>query len=127
VASTSDQPTPTKPRLLLVEDDPATSKALRAIFGRRGWDVAIATTLREARAYLTDGLDCIILDLMLPDGDGIAILKEIRDNELPVRVAVTTGISDARRLKEVSKLGPELLLLKPVNLQELLDGLGVGS
>lgn len=115
-----------KPRLLLVEDDAATTRALRAIFTRRGWDVESVSTLEDAIALLDTLPDCVILDLVLPDGDGLEVLRTIRDKGLSIRVAVTTGVSDEGRLKVVADLHPDIVLSKPVNLQELLDILGIG-
>jgi DNA-binding response OmpR family regulator len=111
----------------LVEDDPATSKALRVIFDRRGWDVLNVSTIADALALLDWNPDCVVLDLMLPDGDGTVILAKVRAENLPIRVAVTTGSNDLHRLKTVLKLHPDVFLTKPVNLRELLDGLGYPS
>ena len=111
----------------MVEDDRATSNALRRIFLRKGWDVVHATTVAEALTLLDPRPDCVILDLMLPDGDGTAVLQAIRSHHLPIRVAVTTGASDPIRLKAVAQLGPEVLLRKPIDLADLLRGLGIAS
>jgi DNA-binding response OmpR family regulator len=108
----------------LVEDDPATARALKGIFDRRGWDVVDTSTVADAMRLLDWKPDCVVLDLMLPDGDGTAVLARIRAEKRPIRVAVTTGSSDVFRLKGVLKLNPEVFLTKPVNLKELLDGLG---
>jgi DNA-binding response OmpR family regulator len=108
----------------LVEDDPATTKALKGIFDRRGWDVLNASTIADALRMLDWNPDCVVLDLMLPDGDGSMILAKIRAEKLPIRVAVTTGSNDPFRLRSVLKLNPDVFLTKPVNLIELLDGLG---
>jgi DNA-binding response OmpR family regulator len=110
--------------VLLVEDDPATSKALTGLLGRRGWDVRNVSTIADALRLLEWNPDCLVLDLMLPDGDGTVILAKIRAENLPIRVAVTTGSSDAIRLNRALNLKPEVLLTKPVNLAELLEGLG---
>ncbi len=112
---------PTAHRVLLIEDDAATYSALRILLERRGAKVTLATTLAEARASLADhSPDAIVLDLMLPDGNGFEILADIRRRKLGVKVAVTTGVSDADQLKAVADLHPEALLKKPINLAELL-------
>ena len=74
-------------------------------------------------AIFHDGYDCIILDLMLPDGDGVGLLQEIRARQLPVRVLVTTAVSDPKRVQHVRSLAPEKMLRKPIDLAELLRGL----
>jgi DNA-binding response OmpR family regulator len=113
--------------LLIVEDDRATSMALRAIFARLGWRVDLATSLSEALPLLESQPECVILDLMLPDGDGITLLQTIRASSLPMRVAVTTGTSDPQRLKAVTELRPEVLLQKPIRLDDLLTAFGLKS
>jgi DNA-binding response OmpR family regulator len=109
----------------LVEDDRATSKALRGIFQRRGWDVLHAATVAEALAFLADTPRCVVLDLMLPDGDGLIVLERIRSEDLPIRVAVTTGTNDTARIKAVTALRPEVFLHKPISLPDLLAGLEI--
>jgi two-component system, OmpR family, response regulator len=108
----------------LVEDDPATSRALKGILDRRVWDVLNVSTIADALRLLDWNPDCVVLDLMLPDGDGTVILAKIRAERLPIRVAVTTGSNDSSRLKTVLNLNPDVFLTKPVDLKELLKGLG---
>ena len=97
---------------------------MSAILSRRGWAVTAATTVAEALAALSIRPDWIILDLMLPDGDGAQILRAIRLANLPIRVAVTTGTGDPQRLAEVRSLGPDALFRKPIDLPGLLASLG---
>lgn len=66
--------------------------------------------------------DCIILDLMLPDGDGAVILRKVREDKFPTCVVVTTGCTDRERLDEVEQLRPERLLRKPVDFSQVLSG-----
>ncbi len=58
----------------------------------------------------------MILDLMLPDGGGEAILREVRANHPRTMVAVCSAIDDPHRLARVRGLNPELLLWKPIEL-----------
>lgn len=107
-----------------MEDDSTTYRALRAIFQRRGWSVTVATTVAEAMEAI-DGrrFDFIILDLMLPDGDGASVLERVRRESLPVRVVVTTGCSDEHRLSLLADVGDHILMRKPVDLAELYRNL----
>jgi two-component system response regulator PilR (NtrC family) len=111
-------------RLLVVEDDDISRGALVALFRRLGLDVDSARTLSEAQVKLAAAPpDFVILDLMLPDGNGIEILRHVRTAGLPVRVAVTTGVFDWHLLDDVRKLGPERLYQKPVDAAQLRDWL----
>jgi len=94
---------------LIVEDDPATQKIWQVIFSRRGWEVAVASTVSEGLALLDPPPDYLILDLKLPDGDGEAILRKVRDDKLKTRVAVTTGSVDPTKSGALESLEPEAL------------------
>jgi DNA-binding response OmpR family regulator len=103
-------------RVLIVEDDPGSRRALRSIFAQHGWTVAEAATVAEGLASLDPPADCVILDLMLPDGPGEVVLRKLRDDSLSSRViVVTTGVSDPLRRMEVAKLNPDFLLQKPID------------
>ena len=117
----SDGPTAQHRRVLLVEDDRSTCKALCSILSKKGWDVILATTLSDGRLQLEMRPDCLVLDLMLPDGDGASLLREVRQLGLPIRVVVCSGTSDKARLEEVANLQPEALLFKPIRAARLLE------
>lgn len=106
--------------VLLVEDDRATYSALRLLLAHNGWQVRVATTLAEARELLALQPQWMILDLMLPDGSGEDLLREIRGGNMPIRVAVTTAARDPAVLQAVMDLRPDALLQKPIEPDELL-------
>jgi two-component system, OmpR family, KDP operon response regulator KdpE len=103
-------------RLLIVEDHDSTRTALEKIFAHIGWHVSSAATLAEGLVFLEAELEpcCVILDLMLPDGDGEAILKRIREKGFKTRTIICTAVSDADRMTAVNDLEPDLVLTKPV-------------
>jgi CheY-like chemotaxis protein len=119
--------TSTKPeyrgRVLVVEDDAASRTALTLILQRRGWDVTTASTLADGMRGLNALPDSVVLDLMLPDGDGVKLLQHVRSSHMRTRVAVTTASSDRNRLARVKNLRPDVLMSKPVDLAQLLRGL----
>ncbi len=106
-------------RMLIVEDSPAAARAMATIFRARGWRTTTAATLAEALAGLDDEPDCIVLDLMLPDGDGERVLEEARRRGLPCRVAVATGVSDSARLAALAAWKPEAVLRKPIDPRQV--------
>jgi DNA-binding response OmpR family regulator len=108
------------PRVLLVEDDCRSHQLLRTILLHEGCDVISAMTQAGGLDRVGGGLDCVILDLRLPDGDGEAILKKIRSEHLPLRVAVTTAEGDPERLRKVNELAPDLMMCKPIDLAGLV-------
>ena len=114
-----------RPRLLLVEDDQATYTALKGILTLRGWDVTVATTLEQAKIAIdaAKDLNTVILDLMLPDGEGEDLLQELKTRPSQTMIVVTTGVDDAQRIADVEKLAPNVLLRKPIALAELLGAI----
>jgi two-component system response regulator TctD len=104
--------------VLLVEDDEASRRALGAALRRRGCSVCLATTVAEAKGRLRHGLepDVVLLDLMLPDGDGREVLREVRQRGLDAKVAVCTGVADPECLSGVVAMGPNAVFTKPLDL-----------
>src|SRR5689334_6125474 len=104
-------------RMLLVDDDPETRTLLRRILALclQGWEIEEAGTLAEGLARLRPPPDCLLLDLGLPDGAGEDLLRQVRDENLPTRVVVNTGMGDRDRLTEVTGLRPDALLAKPLD------------
>src|SRR4051794_6968689 len=103
-------------RVLIVEDDPASRRVLRSIFIQHGWAVTEAGAVAQGLASLVPPTDCLILDLMLPDGRGETILRKLREDAIPTCVVlVTTGVSDPIRRMEVAKHNPDFLLQKPID------------
>jgi DNA-binding response OmpR family regulator len=108
----------------LVEDDAGSARAMRLLLSHNGYEVIVASTLGEAMRKIDSSIDAVILDLMLPDGDGDHLLAHIRKSKLPVRVLVTTAVSDGVRMDQLKALRPERVFKKPIDLEELLRGLG---
>ena len=105
--------------LLIVEDHDATRRTLARLMSLRGWEVQVASTLAEGIDLLDNEPEWLILDLMLPDGEGESVLRRIKEAKLTTRVAVTTAEGDEGRLEAVRRLGPEAVLCKPISFEEL--------
>ncbi|QOV89118.1 response regulator transcription factor [Humisphaera borealis] len=118
-AETADRRT-----ILIVEDDAISAQAMRILLRRSGWLVEVAPTIADANAYLDRNTPhTIILDLMLPDGDGSLVLRRVRDQALKTRVTVTTATADAGWIDRVKALNPHAILRKPIELTELMNAL----
>ena len=116
--------TPGRPcRTLIVEDHVAISHALKRLMERAGHEVEVAETLGQGLAKLAWRPCCLLLDLMLPDGSGIDVLRRVRAERLPVRVAVTTAASDPVVLDAVRELAPDAFFPKPVDFAAVCDWL----
>ena len=106
-------------RLLVVEDDRASRDSLRRLFAHKGWVVTVANTVAEAMDSLNPPPHCILLDLMLPDGAGEEILRKVREEDIPSKVAVCTGVDDPVRLAMVKGMDPHALFQKPIDFDEV--------
>ena len=116
-----------KPKLLIVEDDARSCAALAMLFKHLGFDTACAGSVAEAEQMLKWNPGFVLLDLMLPDGNGKDILEKIRGTNLPIRVAVTTGADDSLLLSEVSDLQPDAMYRKPLDLDKVSRWLTRGA
>ncbi len=109
-----------KGRLLLVEDDPLLQVAVRRFLEIEGYDVAHAGTCSEAeRACRSDPPDGILLDQVLPDGQGIDLLKRLKAIAPTVPVIMLTAHGSIEMAVQAIKHGAEQFLTKPADLQAL--------
>ena len=101
--------------LLLVEDDPDVANALEAIAASEGHRTEIASTLAEARAFLDEKVpDLVLLDLTLPDGNGLDLLDEIREIDEVISVIILTAQTDVATVVRGMQHGADNFLPKPI-------------
>ncbi len=107
-------------RVLLVEDDKEIRAFVRSSLSIEGFDVQTAVSVSEARAILKNALpDLMLLDLGLPDGDGIELVREVRkQHNLPILV-VSARHQEAQKILLLDA-GADDFLTKPFNVGELL-------
>ena len=102
--------------LLLVEDEPTVQANNMRILQRRGYNIKQAYTLKEARAIIeTDPPKGIILDVRLPDGSGLDLLKELRENS-DIPVLILSAHSATEDIISGFELGVDDYLTKPYDL-----------
>ena len=88
--------------------------------------MTVAATLAHANYLLGENtFDCVLLDLMLPDGSGMEILRRFAAEQNSSRVIVTTASNNAEHLREAAELRPRLVLRKPIQLIDLLGAMGM--
>jgi two-component system, response regulator RegA len=104
-------------RLLVVEDDVTVARALSRTFARRGFAVALARSCAAARA-LAQEFDFAILDLDLPDGNGVDLARHLmRSGSVPT-VVFFSGSSDAALLARARRVGT--VVVKSAGTSEIL-------
>jgi DNA-binding response OmpR family regulator len=107
-------------RVLLVEDTLDVASAIVASFGKRGHALDHAATAAAARDFLSvQAYDLAILDINLPDGSGIDILRDLRREKRSTPVLMLTARIDVEDRIEALDLGADDYLTKPFDLREL--------
>jgi len=107
--------------ILLVEDDRTLGLSLRIALGHEGHAVTVAPTLAAARAATeARAFDLVLLDLGLPDGDGLELCRELRDagDHMPI-IAVTARATLQDRVDGLQG-GADDYVIKPFDLPELI-------
>jgi len=109
-------------RVLIVEDDKNLGKILQNELLGEGFDVGKTNLGREAleRAE-TEEYDVVLLDLNLPDMNGLDVLKDFRAREVAVEVIILTGNGTVSAAVEAMKLGAYDFLTKPFDMEELKE------
>ena len=106
-------------RILIADDDPAILKAVNRGLGGAGFDVTgVATAAEVMPAFARFHPDVVVLDLVLPDGDGITLCAEIR-RQATTPVIVLSAIGDDARKVEALNTGADDYVVKPFSMAEL--------
>lgn len=114
--------TKTTRRILLVEDEPQVSDIVARVLAGSGAEIVTAATIKEAAALLETGkLDLVILDRLLPDGDGVQLFTRIKRKpelrNLPVLILSAKDYSEEKT--EGLALGADDYVQKPFSPAEL--------
>jgi two-component system KDP operon response regulator KdpE len=107
-------------RVLVCDDEPQILRALRVVLREAGFDVVPAETAQEAldRAAVQPP-DAAILDLVLPDGDGIAVCRELREwSRMPI--LVLSAVGDEEEKVRALEAGADDYIVKPFSPRELV-------
>lgn len=108
-------------KVLIIEDEPAISESIKEYFKPNGVQCESAATTREALDKI--GIyeyDCILLDLMLPDGDGFDVLRELKRLNKTEGVIIISAKENLETRIDGFNLGADDYLTKPFHLSELL-------
>jgi two-component system phosphate regulon response regulator PhoB len=116
-------------RILIVEDDPEIQEMLKYAFAQEGWLLSHAKTGEEGLERLyKEGVDCVILDIMLPGMDGFKALKKIRADEsfrfLPVIMCTARG--EEADIVAGLELGADDYVVKPYSPRVLAARIRAG-
>lgn len=103
-------------RILLVEDDPGTRFGFVRYFSREGYAIHEAANITEAGDALNvQRFDAIVLDINLPDGNGLDFIETVRANDSCIPIIVITGSGDVPLAVNAMQRGADNFLTKPVD------------
>jgi DNA-binding NtrC family response regulator len=109
-----------KKSILIVDDEPSIRFSLSRYFGHEGYAVKDASTLAQARELAaSERFDAILLDQIVPDGNGVDLIKELRETSPDAAIIVITGVGDIPLAVEAMRRGADNFLTKPVSLGDL--------
>ena len=107
------------PHALVVDDDTNTLSVLASLVSREGFTTATAASLQEARNRMSEQRpDVVLLDLVLPDGDGMDLFRDVESRDA-TEIVLITGHASVETSIQALRLGAADYLLKPVNVKQL--------
>lgn len=108
-------------KILLVEDDTALRGALEELLSREGYDVVKSANVQSAKAARCADIDLIMLDVGLPDGDGISLCKQWRGEGVQTPILFLTAKDEELDVVRGLDAGGNDYVTKPFRMQELLS------
>lgn len=109
-------------RILIVDDEASLRTALFRALDRKGHQVITAATVKEAEniSQSDKALDLALVDLRLPDGDGIELMSKLRIFHPNIQVIILTGHASIETAVEATRKGAFHFVTKPCNLDEIM-------
>ncbi len=107
-------------RILIIDDEENIRTSLRSAMVRRGHDVVTAATLEEGGSFSRTGFDVILLDVLLPDGNGLDLMKSLLESDKQQTIIMISGHADVDMAVEAIRSGAYDFIEKPLSLDRLL-------
>jgi two-component system response regulator PilR (NtrC family) len=108
------------PRILIIDDEASLLEFLSLLFEEEGYQVATAASMADARARLEESEpDLVLCDILMPDGNGLELLREVRAGSPHTAVIMMTAYSSAKTAIEAMKAGAYDYIPKPFDVEEL--------
>ncbi len=109
-----------KARILIVDDEASLLEFLHLLFEEEGYSVCPAGSVKQARQRITeDNFDLVLCDILMPDGNGLELLREIKEVSPSTAVIMMTAYTSTKSAIEAMKLGAYNYLSKPFDVEEL--------
>ena len=108
-------------KILLVEDDGDLGVALEELLCREGYEVLKASNVRSARETINHSVDLVMLDVTLPDGDGVSLCRQWRGEGVQTPILFLTAKDEELDIVRGLDAGGNDYVTKPFRMQELLS------
>ena len=108
-------------KILLAEDDAALRGALEELLARDGYEVIKASSVRTAQAEMNSDIDLAMLDVGLPDGDGVSLCRQWRSEGVQTPILFLTAKDEELDVVRGLDAGGNDYVTKPFRMQELLS------
>ncbi|WP_154887478.1 response regulator transcription factor [Longibaculum muris] len=105
-------------KILVVEDDELIQSSLKEALEIKGYQVIQATCVKQTWQYLDDSIDLMIMDIRLPDGNGITLCRQIRE-QFSMPLLFLTCQNDEDSIVEALNAGGDDYVCKPFGIKEL--------
>ena len=108
-------------KILLVEDDTALRGALEELLCREGYEVIKASSVKSAQSAMNTDIDLVMLDVGLPDGDGVSLCRQWRSEGVQTPILFLTAKDEELDVVRGLDAGGNDYVTKPFRMQELLS------
>lgn len=111
-----------KGKVLIVDDDEAVTRSIVGVLEDEGFETIVAENGKEAlQLYHTEGADVVLLDIWMPDMDGIDLLRKIKETDEDCAVIMISGHGTVSTAVKAMKLGAFDFIEKPLSMDVLLS------
>ena len=108
------------PRILIVDDEQSLLEFLQLLFREEGYEVQCANSVESARQTIAENsFDLVLSDILMPDGNGLELLREIKEREPHPAVIMMTAYTSTKSAIEAMKLGAYHYISKPFDVDEI--------
>lgn len=113
----------TNPRLLLVDDDTVFTRTAARVMQRHGFETLVANDIENALRLADSALPHAVVDLMIGNESGLALVPQLRALNPAMRILVLTGYASIATAVEAIKLGADNYLAKPADAAAIITAL----
>ena len=107
-------------RILVVDDEQSMLDFLRLLLEEIGYQVTTANSVQEGRAkILESGFDLVLCDIIMPDGNGLDLLREIKQQDTRISVIMMTAYTSTKTAIEAMRRGAYDYVSKPFDVDEI--------